>query len=57
MNNDEDKKTITPSYYINQLRPSKDNNLGFDVVRKKEVNINEEFTISSKSFLLLDLYY
>lgn len=57
MNNDEDKKTITPSYYINQVKPSKDNNLGFDVVRKKEVNINEEFTIPSKSFLLLDLYY
>ena len=57
MNNDEDKKVIKPNHYINQVKPSKDNVLGFDVVQKTEININNEVNIPSRSFLLIDLYY
>ncbi len=57
MNNDENKKVIKPNDYIKQIKPSKDNMLGFNVVQKTEININEEVNIPSKSFLLIDLYY
>ena len=57
MNNDEDKKSVKPADYINQIKPSKNNHLGFDVIEKNEININEIIQIPSKSFLLMDLYY
>ena len=57
MNNDEDKKSVKPSDYINQIKPSKNNHLGFDVIGKNEIDINEIIQIPSKSFLLMDLYY
>ena len=57
MNNDEDKKSVKPADYINQIKPSKNNHLGFDVIGKNEININEIIQIPSKSFLLMDLYY
>jgi len=57
MNNDKDKKSVKPADYINQIKPSKNNHLGFDVIGKNEIDINEVKQIPSKSFLLIDLYY
>ena len=57
MNNDGGKKQVKPSDYINQIKPSKNNHLGFDVIGKNEIDINEIIQIPSKSFLLMDLYF
>ena len=37
-----------------QIKPSKNNHLGFDVIEKNEININEIIQIPSKSFLLME---
>ena len=57
MNNDGGKKQVKPSDYINQIKPSKNNHSGFDVIGKNEIDINEIIQIPSKSFLLMDLYF
>ena len=52
-----EEKKQKPSDYINQIKPSKNNHLGFDVIGKNEIDINEIIQIPSKSFLLMDLYF
>ena len=55
MNNDDSKKKITPSYFINQIDKKTNKKLAMDIVFKKEINIKSPITINPKSFLLIEL--
>ena len=55
MNNDESKKKITPSYYINQIDKQPNKKLARDIVSNKEINIKSPITINPKSFLLIEI--
>jgi len=55
MNNDDSKKKITPSYFINQIDKKTNKKLAMDIVSKKEINIKSPITINPKSFLLIEI--
>ena len=57
MNNDSKKKKIIPNNYFKEFNSKLSNKLAVDIVNGKNLNINNSFSINSKSFLLLELKY